>query len=712
MFDKHGNIILLQKEKTGDQPARIIMANPAARKALGYSEEEFRKISISDLFDKKEVGQPSREIQSGQVFRQEQILLTKNRKPLPVEIHSHEFNIRGLNYSFYVINDLTSQKTLAETLRSREEKFKRLIESLGAEYIFYSRDIHGMTTYISPSVIKLLGYSQEEAQRNFREFLTEADINKKALAHSELSLKGIKQPPYTSELYHRDGSTRIFYQTEIPVIDESGKVIAVEGLARDITEDLKSEEQLRQQEELFRMLMETIEEVFWIHDLKSDKLLYISPKYEKVYGNPIESLYAKPGSFLKTVYPEDIPMVKNAYQQLEKGKGFDMEYRLKTPEGIVRWIWSRSFIFPDDKKKPSLVLGTAFDITDRKMVQLDKNLLAAIVENTEDHAVIKDRNLRIIASNRANTIAAGKKNAEELIGKTDIEIYGDAPHVRQYVEDDKKTMLLKKGQTLVNEQMFVYPDGRTIYSLVKKFPVFDEKNKMIAIASISRDITDYKKALQGFSESEKKFRFLIENQSEGIGVLDIQNRFTFINPATEKIFGTEKGKMINKSLLQFVSRDNKDLIVENFKKLNESDTVTFEIPIRKTDKDFSTILVTATSLKQDKETKGIFVVFSDITTFRKSEETLLKSEKELLETNAEKDKFFSIIAHDLKNPFHSILNFSDLLIKHYSTYDKEEVLTFIKMISESSRQAFNLLDNLLHWSRARIRQNEPSVCAC
>jgi PAS domain S-box-containing protein len=701
LFNKHGGIILLQKEKTGNQPARIIMANPAARKAFGYSEEEFRKISVSDLFDKKEFRQPSGEIQYGQVFQQEQILLTKNRKSLPVEIHSHEFNIRGSNYSFYVINDLTSQKALAETLRSREEKFKRLIESLGAEYIFYSRDIHGMTTYISPSVIKLLGYSQEEAQRNFREFLTDADINKKALAYSELSLKGIKQPPYTSELYHRDGSTRIFYQTEIPVIDEYGKVIAVEGLARDITEDLKSEEQLRQQEELFRMLMETIEEVFWIHDLKSDKLLYISPKYEKVYGNPIESLYAKPGSFLKTVHPEDIPMVKNAYQQLEKGKGFDMEYRLKTPEGIVRWIWSRSFIFPDDKKKPSLVLGTAFDITDRKMVQLDKNLLAAIVENTEDHAVIKDRNLRIIASNRANTIAAGKKNAEELIGKTDIEIYGDAPHVRQYVEDDKKTMLLKKGQTLVNEQMFVYPDGRTIYSLVKKFPVYDDKNKVIAIASISRDITDYKKALQSLSESEKKFRFLIENQSEGIGVLDVQNRFTFINPATEKIFGTEKGKMINKSLLQFVSRDNKDLIVENFKRLNESDTVTFDIPIRKTDKDFSTILVTATSLKQDKKAKGIFVVFSDITTFKKSEETLLKSEKELLETNAEKDKFFSIIAHDLKNPFHSILNFSDLLLKHYSTYDKEEVLTFIKMISESSRQAFNLLDNLLHWSRAR-----------
>lgn len=701
LFKKHNCIILLQKEKKGSEPSGIILANPAAIKSLGYSAEEFRKLSISDLIESEPANLLQGETKSESISQEEKILITKSRKSFPCEIHSHEFNLNGIKHTLFVIQDLTSQKVLHETLRSREDKFKRLINSLGTDFLYFTRDIYGMNTFISPSVENLLGYSQEEAQRNFREFLTNAEINKKALAHSELSLKGIKQPPFRSEVYHRDGSTRIFYNTEIPVLDEAGKVIAVEGLSRDITKELKSEEELKQQEELFRLLVETIEEVFWIFNLKSDKLLYISPKYEKVYGNLIELLYSKPGSFLKTVHAEDIEMVKNAYQQLEKGKGFDMEYRLKMPDNSVRWIWSRSFIITDNKKKASLVLGTALDITERKTVQLDKNLLAAIVENTEDHAVIKDTNLRIIASNRANTIAAGKKNAEELIGKTDIEIYGDHPHVRQYVDDDKKAMLLKKGQTLVNEQIFVYPGGRSIHSLVKKFPVFDEKNKLIAIAAISRDITDYKRALQSLSENEQKFRFLIENQSEGIGILDTKNRFTFINPATEKIFRTDKGKMINKSLFQFVSVENKGLITENFKKLNESDTVSFEISINKAGSEVATILVKATLLKQDNKTTGTFIVFNDITTFRKAEDALLKSEKELQVSNAEKDKFFSIIAHDLKNPFHSILNFSDLLLKDFSTYDKEEVLTFIKMIYESSRQAFNLLENLLHWSRAR-----------
>jgi two-component system sensor histidine kinase/response regulator len=702
LFNKYSCCIFLQKEKTEDHPARIIMANPAAKKILGYTEEEFHKMSLPDLFDKKTVKKPSKDLQSRGLVKFEQTLLTKNHKRIPVEIHSHEFDFNGTDYTFIVIHDLTSSKNLSEALHVEEEKFKRLIENLEAEYIFYSHDMRGMTTYISPSVKKVLGYSQEEAQRNFREFLTESETNKKSRVYSELSLKGIRQPPFISELYHRDGTSRIFYNTEIPVLDESGKVIAVEGMARDITADLKSAEQLKQQEERFRLLVETIEEVFWIFDLKLDKLLYISPKYEKVYGKPIESLYANPGSFLKTLYPEDIPMVKKAYQQTQKGKGFDLEYRIKTPDGLLRWIWSRSFVIPDDKKKPALVLGTAFEITDRKNVQLDKNLLAAIVENTEDHAVIKDKNLRIIASNKANTLAAGKKTAEELIGKTDLEVYGDHPHVRQYVEDDKKAMLMKKGETLVNEQIFVYPDGRTIHSLVKKFPVFDEKNKLIAIASISRDITDYKKALQNLSESEKKFRFLIENQAEGIGVLDTQYRFTFINPGTEKIFGTEKGKMINKSLLQFVDRETGNKIRQNLKSFNDKDVVSFEIAIKKPDNKLSNIQVSATQLHQNDKPSGTFIVFNDITSWKIAEDTLMKSEKELRESNAAKDKFFSIIAHDLKNPFHSILNFSDLLLKSYSTFDKEEILTFIKMIHESSRQAFNLLDNLLHWSRAQM----------
>ncbi len=590
---------------------------------------------------------------------------------------------------------------LEQLLTHAEERYTRLVENLSEEYVFYSRDKSGMITYISPSVEKVLGYSPEEASRNYKEFLTNHAMNKNALEHLDQSLKGIVQPPYLNELYHRDGTTRIFYNSEIPILDENDNVVAIEGIARDVSETLRTEKDLIIQKERFRLLVETIEEVFWIHDLKKDKLLYVSPNYETIYKRPCETLYKNPGSFLKVIHTEDVERVKNAYKQIARGKGIDMEYRIMHPDNSITWIWSRSFIFPDEKKRPSLSIGTSMDITERKKAEHEKTLLAAIVENTIDHAVIKDLDLKIIASNKANYIAAGKKKMVDVLGKTDIDLYGDHEHVRQYMEDDRKALKMKKGEIVVNEQLFIYPDGSEIHSQVKKFPVFDEQDQILGVASISRDITNYKKALADLHDSESRFRFLVENQNEGVGLLDDELKFVFVNASAELIFGEVKGKMNGKPLTQFLPKDLRKTIKNQFPETGKEDKKRIELEIIQHSGETRLLDITINPQLRDSRFIGFFIVFRDITEWKKAEKDLISSEHILREANAAKDKFFSIIAHDLKNPFNSIQGFSDLLINHYGSYDKDEVLTMIKMIREASRHAYDLLENLLHWSRAQ-----------
>lgn len=82
----------------------------------------------------------------------------------------------------------------------------------------------------------------------------------------------------------------------------------------------------------------------------------------------------------------------------------------------------------------------------------------------------------------------------------------------------------------------------------------------------------------------------------------------------------------------------------------------------------------------------------------KMEEELKKSEAELRESNAAKDKFFSILAHDLKNPLSSILGFSKLLITDYDVYSAQEHQDFVKTIHNATQQTYILLENLLTWS--------------
>lgn len=91
---------------------------------------------------------------------------------------------------------------------------------------------------------------------------------------------------------------------------------------------------------------------------------------------------------------------------------------------------------------------------------------------------------------------------------------------------------------------------------------------------------------------------------------------------------------------------------------------------------------------------------------KKAEQALKDSEAKLQESNKTKDKFFSIIAHDLRSPFNTLLGFSDILSKNHKKYDVEERERIIKLINNSSKNTFNLLENLLTWSRSQLGRIE------
>jgi len=80
--------------------------------------------------------------------------------------------------------------------------------------------------------------------------------------------------------------------------------------------------------------------------------------------------------------------------------------------------------------------------------------------------------------------------------------------------------------------------------------------------------------------------------------------------------------------------------------------------------------------------------------------------EKLAESNATKDKFFSIIAHDLKNPFTSILGFSNLILGNKSKFSEEDIINFVTQISDSAKNTFKLLENLLTWSRSQTGKLE------
>ena len=157
-----------------------------------------------------------------------------------------------------ISTDITERKQTEEVLRKSEEKYSRLIENLQEDYFFYSHNTEGVFTYLSPAITNILGYTTEEFLTHYSEYLTDNPSNEKALKHTNLSIEGIKQPSYELEIYHKDGSMRTLKVQEVPVYDKSSKVIAVEGIAEDITKRRKTEEDLRKSESTFRSLIDDV----------------------------------------------------------------------------------------------------------------------------------------------------------------------------------------------------------------------------------------------------------------------------------------------------------------------------------------------------------------------------------------------------------------------------------------------------------------------
>jgi PAS domain S-box-containing protein len=122
-----------------------------------------------------------------------------------------------------------------------EQKYRRLIEALRGNYFFYTHDESGLFSYLSPSISNVLGYSQGEFEIHFTEYLTQSNINKDVLHYTEQSLKGIRQPPYEIEICHKNGNIHRLEITEEPVLNRHGHVIAVEGIAHDITQRVKTQ---------------------------------------------------------------------------------------------------------------------------------------------------------------------------------------------------------------------------------------------------------------------------------------------------------------------------------------------------------------------------------------------------------------------------------------------------------------------------------------
>ncbi|MBC8005087.1 MAG: PAS domain-containing sensor histidine kinase [Verrucomicrobia bacterium] len=221
------------------------------------------------------------------------------------------------------------------------------------------------------------------------------------------------------------------------------------------------------------------------------------------------------------------------------------------------------------------------------------------------------------------------------------------------------------------------------------------------------DITDYKIITESLKDSEIRYRRLFESAKDGILILDaVSGKIMDANPYLVQLLGYSYEDLLGKEIWEIEAFKNIGYSMDNFIELQIKGEIRYgDMPLE-TKKGKSISVEFVSNVYVANHVKVIQCHIRDITERKRVEKALRDSETRLIELNSTKDKFFSIIAHDLKGPFNSILGFSELLTDRIKDNDYEEIEKYAMIIHNSARRAMDLIMNLLEWSRSQTGRME------
>ncbi len=376
----------------------------------------------------------------------------------------------------------------------------------------------------------------------------------------------------------------------------------------------------------------------------------------------------------------------------------------------------------------------------------EHQLLHTLIDNMPDFIYIKDRSSRFILANKRLANSHGLQSGEQVVGKSDHDYYPKELADKYYSNEQE---IIKSGQPMIGiEEKTLNEAGEEIYLSTTKIPFKDKKGRIIGIVGIGRDITDRvtaEKELFNHAEELQMVNALMEEKQEEIQqqaeelaaqaenlqmanqeleklsvavsetdnvvlILDAEGNFEWVNKSFTRVYGQTLDEYTGKYGRNILKGSKNPHIKEILDKCRKSgNTVRYQSEAK--DKNGNMIWTQSTLTPVfdiGKRIVRFVAIDTDITALKKAQELINRQKSELEvrgrqleQANATKDKFFSIIAHDLKNPFHTILGFSDLMSRNFDEITDEKKKEFLGLINESSQLAHDLLENLLSWSRAQ-----------
>ncbi|MHB8829748.1 MAG: PAS domain S-box protein [Syntrophales bacterium] len=504
---------------------RILAANPEACLIFGRSEEDICQIGRAGLVDQRDprLKTALEEWKRTGRFRGELNFLRENGAHFLGEISSSIYNDRGgKQMTSMNIRDITKRKQTEEALRESEEKNRWILDNMAD--VITVMDMNLRFTYVSPSIIRMRGYTAEEAvAQTLEQVMTPESLQISAKVFEEemkLEASGTADPDRIRivevEQYKKDGSIVLMENHLSFMRDEAKKPVGIISVSHDITERRRAEEALLTNRAQLANALEMARLGHWEYDVVNDLFTFNDQFYgmfhttaEQVGGYTMcSSEYAR-----RFVHPDDIEVVgeetRKAIETTDPHFTQQIEHRMLYADGTVGYITVRFFIIKDSHGRTVKTYGVNQDITERKRAEEALNKAKTLLDKTfasmDEAILIVDSNTRkIIACNHATEIIFGFVE-KDLVGYST-----DVLHVDKLSYDlfgQELFPVLDANGVFRTEFQMRRKNGSVFHTENTVTEILDDLGYRNSVVSVVRDITDRKQAekqLQDTLESLRK----------------------------------------------------------------------------------------------------------------------------------------------------------------------------------------------------------------
>jgi PAS domain S-box-containing protein len=469
---------------------RFLAVNETALETYGYTREEFLSLRSVDIRPVDDVerhlasireAQSTRGIAKAGVFRHNR----KDGTLLHVEITAQPLEFEGRPAQVVLAVDVTERIEAEEALRESEGRYRELVEN--ASELIATVDVDSRFTSVNAAFAKSLGYTREELLGKRLRDLVPPEQHERLEAARFSKYEGDGAPTtYEHDFIGKDGR-RVTVEVATQVVHEAGRPVGVQAICRDITGRSVAERALRAAEARYRMLVEGLPLVTFVHAAGGNEpVTYISPQVERLLGYPQEDWLTRADLFWELMHPEDADRLREATASHDSFNRF----RMRAKDGREVWLHGERQVVRDDDGKPLYVQGFWLDVTDHHRAETalreSQELYRLVVENARDLIGIFDAEGRFLFASPSHETVLGYEPGE-LIGREGSSFrHPDDPATISAVVWDPPSAVT--GMPV--RMRLRHREGHWVEVESFAVPILNEDGSLRAIVGSGRDLTD------------------------------------------------------------------------------------------------------------------------------------------------------------------------------------------------------------------------------